>query len=135
MSLKLPVIFAISYLLHTLVQLVAALDGIMYFFGLHWIFAFFAAFLLALIPAIGPLAGVYGAVQAWGWPAWAAVLLFFWPYILYAVMLSLGITSSFFFWKKAFKPFKEKNENVIEPEFTVKEDSDEKNDIFYIERK
>ena len=135
MSLKLPVIFAVSYLLLTLVQLVAALDGIMYFFGLHWIFAFFAAFLLAVIPAIGPLAGVYGAVQAWGWPVWAAVLLFFWPYILYAVMLSLGITSSFFFWKKVTKPFKENEENIIEPEFTVKEKSGKNDNIFYIERK
>ncbi len=136
MLLRLPLIFAISYLIVTLLQFVAALDGIMHFFGLHWIFAIFAAFLLALIPAVGPLAGVYGAVQVWGWPAWAAILLFFWPYVLYAVMLSLGITTSFIFWKKTFAPFRHTAPKDIEPEYTVKNDEEDRPDVtIYIERK
>lgn len=136
MLFKLPFIFAISYLLITLLQFVAALDGVMHFFGLHWIFAIFAAFLLALVPAVGPLAGVYGAVQVWGWSSWAAVLLFFWPYVLYAVMLSLGITTSFVFWKKTFTPFRRNASHDIEPEYTVKDADENRPDtMIYIERK
>lgn len=134
MLLKLPIIFIATYLIVSLLQFVASLDGIMYFFGLHWIFSIFAALLLLFIPAIGPLAGVYGAVQVWGWPVWAALLLFFWPYIMYGIMLSLGVTTSFFVWKNAFKPFNHKKNKYIEPEYTVKE-SPQEIKPFYIEKK
>ena len=133
MSLKMPAIFLISCLLATVLQFIAALDGIMHFFGLHWIFAIFVAGLLALIPAIGPLAGIYGAVQAWGWPVWAAVLLFFWPYLLYAGLLYSGQKASFWFWKQMFASERRPARSDIEPDYVVKEQSGHPEEIIYIE--
>ena len=129
MILKLPVLFIAAYILISLLQLIASIDGIMHFFGLHWIFAGFAALLLVFVPAIGPLAGVYGAVAVWNWPPILAILLFFWPYLFYLFLFLFGTTASFMFWKKAFwpfyvaRPFKSKQTQDIEPEFSVKEES------------
>ena len=125
MLLKLPVLFIIAYIAISLLQLIASIDGIMHFFGLHWIFAGFAGLLLVFIPAIGPLAGVYGAVAVWKWPTVLAVLLFFWPYLIYLFLFLFGTTTSFLLWKKAFwpfyasSPFKSRTQD-IEPEFSVK---------------
>lgn len=129
MLLKLPVLFIISYIVISLLQLIASIDGIMHFFGLHWIFAGFAGLLLVFIPAIGPLAGVYGAVAVWNWPPVLAVLLFFWPYLVYALLFLFGTTASFVLWKKAFwpfyasRPFKSRTQD-IEPDFNIKETND-----------
>lgn len=122
----LPLIFIVTYLLISMLQLIASIDGIMYFFGLHWIFAGFAGLLLVFIPGIGPLAGVYGAVAVWGWPPLAAILLFFWPYIFYAIITALGIAGSFFVWKRLFRPFyTASKKDYIDADFTVKEPDDE----------
>lgn len=129
MIFKLPVLFILVYILISLLQLIASIDGIMHFFGLHWIFAGFAALLLVFIPAIGPLAGVYGAVAVWNWPPILAILLFFWPYLFYLFLFLFGTTASLMFWKKAFwpfytgRPFKSQRPRDIEPEFSVKEES------------
>lgn len=105
MILKLPVLFIAAYILISLLQLIASIDGIMHFFGLHWIFAGFAALLLVFIPAVGPLAGVYGAVAVWNWPPILAVLLFFWPYLVYLLLFLFGTSASFFFLEKSFLAF------------------------------
>ena len=132
MNLKLPVLLLIAYIAVSLLQLIASIDGIMHFFGLHWIFAGFAALLLVFVPALGPLAGVYGAVTVWGWPSVLAVLLFFWPYLIYLLLFLFGTTASFVLWKKTFwpfyvaRPFKRRPQD-IEPEYSVKE-TDDQND-------
>ncbi|MBR4126252.1 MAG: hypothetical protein IKR09_01575 [Alphaproteobacteria bacterium] len=120
---KLPFLFIVFYILITALQFIAGIDGIMHIFGLHWIFAGFAAALLAFIPAIGPAVGLYGAVVVWKWPAFLALFLFFWPYFIYAGLLLFGTTKAFMFWKKALWPFTRptKRSGDIEPEFTVKE--------------
>jgi hypothetical protein len=48
-------------------------DGI----GLHWIIAGPAAMLLASVPLVGTILGIFGAVNVWGWAWWQAALLFF----------------------------------------------------------
>ena len=97
---KLPVLFAVFYMIVTCLQFIAGIDGIMHIFGLHWIFAGFAAALLVFIPAIGPAVGMYGAVVVWQWPVLLALFLFFWPYFFYAGLLLFGTTRAFSFWKK-----------------------------------
>ena len=52
-------LFLFSYVVVGIMQIVASIDGILYFFGLHWIFALLAAIVLVFIPVIGPIAGVY----------------------------------------------------------------------------
>lgn len=95
-----PFYLICAYFLIVLIQFVASMDGIMHFFGLHWIFTVFVALLLAIIPAIGPLAGVYGAVVVWHWPVWTALLLFFWPYLIYGYFFFKGIPVSVFLKKQ-----------------------------------
>ena len=102
-------------------QIVASIDGILYFFGMHWIFALFAALILVFIPAIGPLAGVYGAVMVWEWPIWGALTLFFWPYILYGILLLFGFSASFWTFGNLKKELK-KQPQVIDAEYTIKKD-------------
>ena len=123
--------FTTTFVLVSLVQTVAALDGIMAFFHLHWIFAGFAALMLAFIPAIGPLAGMYGAVKVWGWNPLLALMLFFFPYFLFGLMLILGVGGSFWFLNK----LKKKLPRDIEPDFTVKEtkNADSEETTFFID--
>lgn len=115
-ALFIPLFFLLSVIIVGALQIIASIDGILHFFDLHWIFAVFAAMLLLFIPAIGPLAGVYGAVAAWGWSIWAALLLFFWPYILYGILALLGLTSALW----SFKTIKLSRPKVIDAEYIVK---------------
>ena len=114
-------LFYFSYLPVSIMQIVASIDGILFFFGMHWIFALFAALILVFIPAIGPLAGVYGAVMVWEWPIWGALVLFFWPYILYGILLLFGFSASFWTFGNLKKEFK-KHPQVIDAEYTIKDD-------------
>ena len=112
-------LFLFSYVVVGIMQIVASIDGILYFFGLHWIFALLAAVVLVFIPVIGPIAGVYGAVAAWGWSIWSALLLFFWPYVLYLILIALGFSASF--WTaKELRKYMGKGPTIIDAEYVVK---------------
>ena len=71
-------------------------------------------------------------MMRWGWPSVLAVLLFFWPYLIYLLLFLFGTTASFVLWKKTFwpfyvaRPFKRRPQD-IEPEYSVKE-TDDQND-------
>lgn len=82
----------ISYLIMGLVQVFAIVAGIQAWLGLYWIIALILAFFVTYIPLLGPILGVAGAVEVWGWSYGGAILLFFWPYVL---MLFAMIASSF----------------------------------------
>lgn len=112
-------LFLASYFIVGIVQIIASIDGILYFFGLHWLFALLAAILLLFIPILGPIAGIYGAVAAWGWSIWSALLLFFWPYILYVILLALGF-SAFFWTAKGLKETLGGGAKIIDAEYIVK---------------
>jgi len=112
-------LFLFSYVVVGIMQILASIDGILYFFGLHWIFALLAAVVLVFIPVIGPIAGVYGAVAAWGWSIWSALLLFFWPYVLYLLLVALGFSASF--WTaKELRKYIGKGPTIIDAEYVVK---------------
>ena len=123
MHFKWPFLLIALYFLITILQFAAGMDGLMHLLGLHWIFSGIAAALLALIPAIGPAVGLYGAVIVWKWPVVLALFLFFWPYFIFAGLMLFGTTQAFLFWKKAIWPFTRAagRSDDIEPEFTVKE--------------
>lgn len=112
------ILFILSYVVIGILQIVASIDGILYFFGLHWIFAVLAAVLLLFIPAIGPLAGVYGAVMVWDWSVWSALILFFWPYIFYLALIALGFSASFWSAKELRRYMKGKPK-IIDAEYIV----------------
>ena len=93
-------IFVLCYAVITVLQFAASLSGLMHMFDLHWIFAGFAAGFLILMPAFGPMAGLYGATVVWKWPALTAFLLFFWQYFIYAGLFLFGATKALLFWKR-----------------------------------
>ena len=138
MLLKMASFFPVFFIVITILQFIAGLDGLMHLFNLHWIFAGFAAAVLVLMPAIGPMVGLYGAVAVWEWNIWLALFLFFWPYFIYFGLIMFGATKTLMFWKKAIWPFYSSNpfrsRRDIEPEFTVKESASEKtSETLYIE--
>ena len=115
-ALFIPLFFLLSVVIVGIMQVIASIDGILHFFDLHWIFAVFAGLLLLCIPAIGPLAGVYGAVTVWGWSVWGALFLFFWPYFLYGILALFGMTSALW----TFRNIRASRPPVIDAEYIVK---------------
>lgn len=53
------------------------------FFHKAWqwplLLALLAGTVIAYVPVLGSLCGMFAAVNVWGWEWWQAVLLFFWP--------------------------------------------------------
>ena len=136
---KLASFFPVFFTVITALQFLAGVDGLMHIFNLHWIFAGFAAAVLVMIPAIGPMVGLYGAAVVWKWNIWLSLFLFFWPYFIIAGLMLFGATKALMFWKKVIWPFYSSNpfrsrQQDIEPEFTVKESAPEKkSETLYIE--
>jgi hypothetical protein len=72
-----------------LVQLAAVFAGFSEWMNLPFILAILAAIIVTYVPILGLIAGVGGAVTAWDWPAWQAILLFIWP-LVGVVLISSG---------------------------------------------
>lgn len=79
-------IAGIGYFCLGVLQLFATVDGIALALGVHGIFAWFIAIFVAYMPLIGTGAGIYGAIEAWGWDTWTALALFLGPYAVYLVL-------------------------------------------------
>ena len=78
-------------------QLFAIADGIDFFFGTEGTFlALFLAIISTYFPIIGPVLGVYGAYNVWGWNLIPSILLFFTPTILFVSMLIISGSASVF---------------------------------------
>ena len=45
---------------------------------------------VAYIPLIGTVAGIKGAIDAWGWGFWSSVAFFFWQFVIYALAFAVG---------------------------------------------
>ncbi|ESX85292.1 hypothetical protein [Mesorhizobium sp. LSHC412B00] len=82
------VFFVIAYFIIGFVQLFAIADGAGHAFRVGGFASFIIAAFLTYIPIVGAGFGVYGAVTAWGWPIWQALILFFW-YVIAAVVVSI----------------------------------------------
>lgn len=72
---------------------VAGWDGIITLFDMNKIIAFIIALILLQFPIILAIAALYGAVNAWGWPIWGAILLVMWP-LAFTIIVN-GISSVF----------------------------------------
>ena len=55
-------------------------------FELPWIIAGAVTGFVGFLPIIGNICGTIGAMNAWHWPWWAAVLLFFGSWIFYWIV-------------------------------------------------
>lgn len=72
----------ITYILIGLLQIAAIVDGVEHLFGFDSIFgtiiAIFIGMFITYIPMVGAAAGIYGAVESWGWGIGTALLVFLW---------------------------------------------------------
>ena len=80
----------IVYLGMGLLQLVAILRGIEDWWGWPWWLAIFVAMPVAYIPVLGTIVGIMGAIKSFEWSPLLAILLFCWPYVLYAILIAGG---------------------------------------------
>ena len=76
------VIFYLCYFAIGTVQLFACWAGAQVWFDIGPILAFIIGIFLAYIPIIGTLLGIYGAITAWDWSLFNAILLFFGPFVI-----------------------------------------------------
>ena len=83
------------YFLVGILQLAAMMSGLEYWLGfkLHWAvwvygFPFFLAF--TMLPIIGTVAGIIGAVHGWNWTYPWAIALFCRPYIFWLFCRTSG---------------------------------------------
>lgn len=72
------------YFVVGLVQFAAVNDFLSEVWGWWGFFSIIGAGILAYIPVIGGLAGIYTAYTVWGWGMAASILLFAWPLLLLA---------------------------------------------------
>lgn len=79
-----------------LFQLAAIQGGIIDWWGWHWIIALIVAFPIAYIPIVGTVVGIMGAIKSWNWSPVSAILLFCWPYAIFAVVLAGSSVSEVF---------------------------------------
>ncbi|WP_392560228.1 hypothetical protein [Orbus mooreae] len=64
----------------------AGWDGIIIAFDMNKVIALIIALILLEFPIILAIAALYGAVNAWGWPIWGAILLVMWPLVFTIIM-------------------------------------------------
>lgn len=78
-----------------ILQFFAAMFGTQAYFELNgfegWIISMLAGLLVAWTPIVGSVAGVLGAVVAWSWPVWLAVVVFVVPVVACAVLIALAL--------------------------------------------
>ncbi|MFE1602058.1 hypothetical protein [Methylobacterium sp. ID0610] len=74
------------FLVMGVTNLLAVQAGLMQTVGLPWLVAFLVAIPVFYLRYVGSIAGILGAVVGWHWSLPAAILLFAWPAILYAVL-------------------------------------------------
>lgn len=80
-SLKALVIF--GYFVSGVIAFFAVISGLQEWVGLHWALSGIAAFILVSVsPLLAMIVGIAGAITAWSWPWYFAVLLFLWPVVL-----------------------------------------------------
>tara|TARA_B100001175_G_C19163194_1_gene473851 strand:+ start:84 stop:374 length:291 start_codon:yes stop_codon:yes gene_type:complete len=91
MGQTLGVILGIGYVVIGILQWFATMDGLMYWFGISGIFAFFLSGFIAYIPLLGTIAGFKGAMDVWGWSFLEAGALFFGPFLIVSIISILVI--------------------------------------------
>lgn len=79
-----------SYFVIGFVQIFAGYAFFRNFCDWNWFFSTLAALFISYMPLIGSFVGVIGATKVWGWGIWSAVLLFFYPIVLWLILMFLG---------------------------------------------
>lgn len=84
------VIGGLLYFAVGIVQFLAIWDGLEVWIGIPSFLAFIAAIFLGWCPLVGPIVGMFAAVEIWGWSWPAAIALFFGTFIAVFVFAMIG---------------------------------------------
>lgn len=74
------------YLAVTIMQFLAIVGGLDVWLGLPLFLAIILALIVAWIPLVGTVLGIAGAMTAWGWEWYWALLLMFFPMVVSAAI-------------------------------------------------
>ena len=80
----------IVYAFVGLLQLAAVYGAVEDWWGVPWWIGMFISPIIAFTPIVGTIAGIMGAIKSFGWSPLFAILLFFWPYVLYLILFAGG---------------------------------------------
>lgn len=92
----LSTVAVLSYYGLGLVQIVATYDFFRHYWDWPWFFSGIASMFVGYTPVLGSIAGVMGAIKVWHWDTWVALLLFFYPFVIWIAIMILGGTLSLF---------------------------------------
>lgn len=87
---------AIGFFIMGLVQVTAAYAFLVDYWSWPTLLAAPVCLVFAYIPFIGSICGFLGALYAWNWEWWHAVILFFWWPLLVIMFWVLGIGTNFY---------------------------------------
>jgi hypothetical protein len=94
------VLAMIAYLIIGTIQFLAIFHGGTRGLGWHWLIVLLVGCILAYIPLVGSIFGVWAAMHVWGWPFWPSLLLFFGWFVLLALLGLAAITLETIFGKR-----------------------------------
>jgi hypothetical protein len=73
-----------------LVQWLATIKGLQTWLKFPWLIAALLSLIVAWIPIVGTIAGIKGAMAAWGWNVWPSIGVFCGPFIIYLIAIAVG---------------------------------------------
>ena len=73
------------YIVASCAQILAIIDSIPTILDVPFGITLLVSFVIAEIPVVGTVAGVYGAVVNWNLPAFVALMLFIWPIVILTI--------------------------------------------------
>ncbi len=87
------VIVSVVFFGVSLIQIAAIIGGLHDWLDWNIVISSILAVFITWIPIVGAVLGILGAIHAWHWELWQAVLLFAWPWVL---ILFFGTGSAIF---------------------------------------
>lgn len=101
-------LISMIFFIMSIFQFFPIFDALKIYLGFHWIIASLLALIIAGMPIIGSILGMFGAIQVWEWSWIFAFLLFWGPFITI-----FGIVGIIAFLEK-IKPMQRISEKIYE---------------------
>lgn len=74
--------FKVFFVGYGILQFFAISSGLLKIFHHDGIFTLLISSILAFLPVVGSILGVWGACTSWGWNIWNAIIIFALPYVI-----------------------------------------------------
>jgi hypothetical protein len=86
----LPIIIWAVIFVVDIISIMAISAGLSHSFGWGSFAATSVGFILGVIPGVGTILAVWGAIVAWGWSLWGAIGLFAWSTVAYILAVVIA---------------------------------------------